>query len=266
MSLKDVGSIEKLGASNYATWSTDVKWALIIKGLWNAIDDPENLEDGDDVKALAFIGLTVEKYIKPTVDECDTARDAWDKLEESYKAKATAQRIKLKKDLATLQLGWTDVAPNGQGGKQTSKREDITAYVARASSIRNQLSAAGMDVPGEEFTMAILAGLPDEYTALVDTIVTSATPLEIEEVVPKLQMIEQRVKDRHRAEFDKVGSEAYSARVDEVTCWKCGAKGHMRRDCQHKPPHELEGKRVYVPPKPKPKYYSKAMSCQVVAL
>lgn len=253
MSLKDVTAIDKLGAHNYATWSTDVKWALIMKGLWNAIDDPEQVEEGEDAKALAFIGLTVEKYIKSSIDGCDTAREAWDKLEHAYKASATALRIKLKRELATIQYGWMDVRRDGTGGTATTHRESVTSYVARASAIRDQLAAAGVETSAEEFAMAVLSGLPDEYTAMVDNLVTSAGALDVEEVLPKLLMIEQRLKDKYDQEKAKECEVALSARASSATCWKCGAKGHLRRDCpeRNNGPDELIGKRVYVPPKKK---------------
>lgn len=247
MSLKDATSIERLGANNYATWSTDVKWALIMKGLWAAVDEADSVDAADDIKALAFIGLTVEKHIKATIDACDTAREAWDKLEETYKAKSSALKMKLKKDLVNLQL---------------EVKEDITTYVARATEIRDQLAAAGVDVDAQELTMAVLGGLPDNYGSMVDSIMIAAGDMmEIEELIPKLMIIEQRVKERSTTDYHK----AYTMTDNEKTCWKCGKKGHIQRECPDKKPSVfIPGKtRVFIQKPPKKKWTS---SNHVVAL
>jgi hypothetical protein len=234
MSLRDATCIERLDAANYATWSTDVKWALISKGLWNAIDDPERMEDGDDIKALAFIGLTVEKYIKPTVDACDTAREAWDKLEDTYKAQSTALKVKLRRDLVNL--------------KMESCGLDITGYVAKACAIRDQLVAAGMEVSTEEVCMAILTGLPSDYSAMVDSILTTSTEdLQLETLVPKLLIVEQRIQDAKKEVFNptaasslqRVGAHLADAseniNTNYMICWKCGQRGHKKINCPNKP-------------------------------
>lgn len=232
MSLKDATSIEKLGAGNYATWSTDVKWALIMKGLWDAIDDAENVEAADDLKALAFIGLTVERHIKPTVDACDTAREAWDKLENKYKAQSSAFKLKLKKDLINLEL---------------KPKEDITSYVARAVAIRDQLTAAGMDVEAQELCLAVLGGLPEDYTPMVDAILTTGGELDLDDLIPKMMVVEQRVKERWMRNNSTV--KVFAASDDEKTCWHCGKKGHIRRNCTARIGLIPGETKVYIPPK-----------------
>jgi hypothetical protein len=212
--------IEKLTGDNYATWSTDMKWLLIMKGVWNAIDDHENVDEADDMKAMALIGLNVEKHLKTSVDASDTAREAWDKLENAYKAKSNARKLQLKRELTSIEL---------------KPKESITMYIARAKELRDQLLAAGYEASDEEVALSALAGLPDSYASIVDTLQATSTALDIDDIMPKLLVVEQRVKEHYDRELETV--KAYL-----VTCYRCGKKGHIKRNC---PDNRKKGSRTH---------------------
>lgn len=216
--------IEKLSGDNYATWSTDMKWLLIMKGIWNAVVDHENVDEADDLTAMAFIGLNVEKHLKTTIDACDTAKEAWDKLEDVYKAKSNARKLQLKRELTSISL---------------KPKESITLYVSRAKDIRDQLIAAGYEASEEEVALSLLAGLPEGYESIVDTIQATTEALDIDELMPKLLIVEQRVKDRNDASLIK--EKAF------VVCFKCGQKGHIKRNCPKKKEDEKDKRRFEWP-------------------
>ena len=93
--------VEKLGVGNYATWSIKMKHLLIHKGLWTAVATGEG---ASDEKALALIMLTVQDFHLSTLAECETAKEAWDKLASTYKAKSLARRTMLRKELTSLKM------------------------------------------------------------------------------------------------------------------------------------------------------------------
>ena len=204
--------IERLTGDNYATWSTDMKWLLIMRGVWTAIDDHENVTEADDMKAMALIGLSVEKHLKSSIDACDSAKEAWDKLEDIYKAKSNARKLQLKKELTSIEL---------------KPKESLTVYISRAKDIRDQLTAAGYEASDEEVALSILAGLPEGYESIVDTIQATTAELDIDEIMPKLLIVEQRVKERRGKEVDV-------ERAFVMTCYGCGKKGHIKRNCPEK--------------------------------
>lgn len=216
--------IEKLTGDNYATWSTDMKWLLIMKGAWNAVIDHENVDDAEDLKAMALIGLSVDKHLKTTIDACDTAKEAWDKLEDVYKAKSNARKLQLKRELTSISL---------------KPKESITMYVSRAKDIRDQLIAAGYEASEEEVALSLLAGLPEGYESIVDTIQATTEALDIDEIMPKLLIVEQRVKERIDASFIK--EKAF------VVCFKCGQKGHIKRHCPKRKEDEKTKRRIEWP-------------------
>jgi hypothetical protein len=77
--------LEKLGSSNYATWSTRFRAFLTARRLamWLTIDiDPkmkdEELENASI--ALAYIRMYVDDRWLRVIDPCVTAVEAWDIL------------------------------------------------------------------------------------------------------------------------------------------------------------------------------------------
>lgn len=164
MSDFDKFGIKRLDVDNYATWSTKMRFLLITKGYWTAVE--EEGQD-NDAKALALIGLCVEDHHLSTIDKCSTAKEAWETLASIYKAKSIAKVLQLKRELNSLK-------------KETS--EPITKYIARAKNIRDQLHAAGHKVDDEDVVLSALAGLPTEYNTLVSILENGDSAPTLDEV------------------------------------------------------------------------------------
>lgn len=85
--------IDKL--DNYDTWCCKMKFLLITKKLWLAIE-PESAESDRETRssskeafdksqeALRLIGLHVEDYLTQDVAEADSAVALWEKFRQSF--------------------------------------------------------------------------------------------------------------------------------------------------------------------------------------
>jgi hypothetical protein len=235
-------AVEQLD-DNYATWHIRMQYLLSHKGLWKAVLG-EGSADSDE-KALALIGLHVKDHHLSTLAECQTAKAVWDKLAAIHKAKSGARRMLLRKELTALSM---------------EEGESLTVYVDRAKGIRNQLIAAGYAARDDEIGLAVLAGLPQEY-AMVVTMLESAETLDsIDEMLPKLLQVEQRVvkpKDTSHTTLAYYGrggrtggrGGAGPGRRDNGNkeCWRCGRKGHIQAEChleaQGEPARNVGGRR-----------------------
>lgn len=226
--------VEPLDIDNYDTWSKDMKWLLISRGLWDAISDAEKATKGDSLKALALIGLSVAKHHKASIAACEDAASAWELLEAAYKAKSNARRLQLKRDMNNLRMGVV---------------EPLSVYIARGRGIMDQLLAAGHDVKEEELVWSLLAGLPGDYESMVNVLEGYDDTPSLDTVTAKLLIIEQRMQRSSSkpggtgipdvALYTKVQSHGKvgQGRSKGPVCWHCGKSGHIKKECP-----ELMGK------------------------
>lgn len=225
-------AFEQLGAKNYAVWTYRMKLLLTKKQLWGAID-PGNLAQDRDAQALALIGMHVSDIYLPTVFECKTAKEAWTKLASMLQPTSTARKLALLRDLNELRK------VNG---------ESMVTYVNRAKQLMFDLIGVGQTIESNEMALRVLAGLPKQYDVLV-TVLETSSDLSFDTVVSRLIDMEGKL-----GELDRKDVEAYSARMnsarrprqklnqwqnrsngqaDTRTCWNCGEKGHLRRECRN---------------------------------
>ena len=52
--MKDAHTLDKLDVDNYATWSSRIRWLLMSKGLWDAVEQGPKPDQAADQKALAW--------------------------------------------------------------------------------------------------------------------------------------------------------------------------------------------------------------------
>ena len=193
-----------------------------------------------DQKALATICLNVKPHHLANVGNCKTAREAWTVLEGIYKAKSVSRRLQLRRELNNL---------------NKDDAEPLTKYVSRARSIWCDLTASGHDIKSSEVVWSALAGLPKEYETVVAILEATDKELELDDVLPKLLHVEQRLarQEEHDtsaffARGDKKGyqktfrpsnratRETNTRRADnkftDKECFYCGKKGHIKADCR----------------------------------
>ena len=217
--------VPKLGVDNYVVWSKKIRFALTVKGLWSAITDPE--DPGND-KALAIIGLSLEDYNLPLIEDCDTAADAWDALKELHQSTCIADALRLKQELAGLSMG---------------PGEPVTKYVARAKTLRDNLDAAGYTIDDKDVILAILGGLPKTYDTIVTVLANDKSTSAVNDVMAKLMLVEKRnninsnTGNGELALFTGIkkargyvkGNNSNSD--DGPRCWHCNENGHIKANC-----------------------------------
>ena len=230
----------KLGDNNYGTWRPRMKGVLQAKGYESALTGEE---DPNSSKAMGLMMMCVQDHLLLTIEKCANAKQVWTALEHLYRQSSTANVLKLKRDLSTL-----DKRP----------KETVSQYVARAREIGDQLKAAGSKVDDDDLALAILAGLPDEYD-MIKTVIEGAEELPtIENMMAKLLLVEKRTPSREGTEEEKAyigfnkttrprygnldrpankrhgGSDSKSSfgkMRENRTCYACGRKGHLQKDC-----------------------------------
>ena len=180
--------VEKLGDTNYATWSIQMKSVLIARQLWAAIrDDPPQPAAGQPAdapppvhaqseEAQAMICLHVGKQHLRAIADCPSARAAWEMLRRTHAAQSLARQMTLRDELRR---------------SKKSDSESVGQFVARVLELRGALADAGDVVDDRDVTSALMAGLPPAYFQLVTTLKYRGGELTVQDLVTNLQQFEQ---------------------------------------------------------------------------
>lgn len=186
--------IEKLGDTNYQHWSVEMKNYLTVKGLWQVVK-PYTLEELVDIHhdmtpgalpltteqrtaavtamaaatpiqnpfelaskdrmALAYMINSVRPEKKILIQDCATARAAWDLLENIHQAGIAARIVRLTSELVTF---------------KKENNESLFKYANRYMEKRDLLLRAGGTFTDRDFKMRLLAGLGPLYYVAVETL------------------------------------------------------------------------------------------------
>lgn len=222
---------QSLGDNNYGTWKVQMRGLLATKDCDEALETAEHPQSN---KAKGLMIMCVEEQHLQTISDAGSAMEAWQALEHLYQQTSTANLLQLKKQLA---------------GLQKKSTETITQYMARARTIAGQIQAAtGNAVDPTDMALAVLSGLPSNYS-VIKTVIENTTPLpSLGEIQAKLLMVEKQQDMQYDAGMDMLTEgeptrpePAYYTRVDKhrgykpwnagKECWLCHKVGHIKREC-----------------------------------
>jgi hypothetical protein len=212
-------TLEPLDVDNYATWAFKMRNWLVVKDLWDAIEGGSSVSPSVDAKALAYIRLCVKEYHMPTLASVQSAKEAWEVLEATYKSKSEARKISLHQELLHL---------------KKSNGEDITQYISRAKCIRDDLVAAGENPKSINVIAPVLNGLPASFTPLCLALIAQSASLTLEELESKLisaqALLQEEDKPRDPTAAAFVARKAHD--LKSVRCHFCDQPGHVIRNCR----------------------------------
>lgn len=125
--------MEKLGETNYATWSYLMELVLIKEDLLEMVtcDKPENPSAAwlsKDGKARAAIGLALQSTQLVHVMKAKTAREMWDSLKNFHQRRSLVNKIHVLRKLIRLQL---------------DEDGNMAEHVATVTELANRLEALG---------------------------------------------------------------------------------------------------------------------------
>jgi len=251
--------IEKLD-KDYATWAILFQASLEDKELWTAIEDPQPDEMTDPIGAATWmkknrrefgrLKLSVEPHHLQTIQNCITARAAWDALEALFTAQTNSRRLQLGKELAALAI---------RAG------ETLLAYQGRVKKLQAEMVGAGHPIDDNTAILHFMTGLGEAYWMEQKILTSRQTELGWETVMPMLFPVESAMLEKAAVQEHKEGpaAAAYAALLaalphvagaagaagtstaaprlsraecrKRVTCWTCNQRGHYQSECPQNP-------------------------------
>lgn len=209
-----------LTSENYWDWSLRMEALLVDKDLEDCISRdgralPQD-EQRRDKKALMLIRAHVSPNLMSVVATQQTAKGAWDALKTMHDTGLAARRAVLEKQLSTL---------------KKEKSEDIVEYCTRADRIRLQLHTEASPVTEERLKLAILQGLPKEYTYIRNTLTVMAN-MNLQEMTAHLRVAEQQLAADADEEAVALKA-AFKRDLSKIKCYNCHKYGHYKKNCPH---------------------------------
>lgn len=235
--------VEKFtGRNNFTLWKLQMLDVLVSQGLGLAFKtkpDKMSAEDWEDIsmRTLSMIRLHLSSEVLLQVMTENTVTKLWDRLRVMYDKKSLSTRLYTSVKLFSFRM------LDG-----TSLQDHIDAF----NLIVAELASLGETVENEKKALYLLTSLPKSYEHLVQTILYGKSSVSYEETVETLLTDEMRKSINHQEDVPSSSrsgaalattrgtneksfgnkSKSRSKDFSKVECWKCGQKGHLKRDCK----------------------------------
>lgn len=165
---------------NYSSWKSQMTNLLFGYGLLGFVDgtypspqktDSEyHLWTHQDRLMLLEIQATVHSTICPTINNCTTSTEAWNKLETSFANRSNTRMFSIMSSLMT----------NKKEGKT------VATYMSRVKSITDDLVAIGHPLSDAQIMSYTLNGLGEDFKELTAAVRVRDTPITFEDLYDKL--------------------------------------------------------------------------------
>ncbi|KAM1079184.1 hypothetical protein ACFX2B_013776 [Malus domestica] len=174
----------------------------------------------NDARALGIIQGAVSDFIFPRIANEETAKAAWDTLQQEYRGDVKVRKVKLQ----SLRRDF----------EYTRMREDepLKDYFSRLFDVVTQMKIYGEELPNERIVQKLLISLTKPYDSIVSVIeeTKDTDTLNVQDVMASLRAFDQRL-ERH----------ADSATEKAFQSLNIGSSSHSNQH-QNKPRKDWKGK------------------------
>ena len=223
----------KLDNDNYYAWSYRMEMRLRKLGVWNIVNGTESRSVGlDNHKVVKAWQTRVDLALSEIIGEVSDSQlvhtrvsrnptDIWERLQATHVSQGLGSIIAIWQRLFTL------------------KKANDTSIQAHASVIRelaDRLTGLGDGLSETLLVSVLMLSLPESYSSLIISLDTHNNRTNFDFVVQCCMNEEARQTTAHNAtggHNKAFHADATRPKRDkaDITCYKCGRKGHYRNEC-----------------------------------
>ena len=231
--------IDKLTSDNYHAWKQRILHVLALRDLEDYVDPPDSdtqIKDSwkkKDRKAQALIGLSLSDQILESTREVETCHEMWKIIRDIFERHTLLNKLSARRRFYTA---------------SKEENETVLSFSNRILHLSSTLKSMSVDIDDSEMAMALLNGLPDEYSSLIsalDALGSEESQLNFEFVKARIMQEEQRINMRNFEALKKTGASSLVANEhrSRPKCDYCGKIGHKESRCWKKFPEKNPHKR-----------------------
>lgn len=208
------------GRENFDIWKRHAKSYLVLKSVWKVVDkgltsEASEKDQENDERALALITLMVEPVIFSHIATAEKSKEAWDAIIKSFDDSGLTRKVDLLKQLVQLKLSDCE-----------STQDYVNQMVMTSLKVKN----AGLNIDDELTASLMLAGLPDDFRALVMAVENTKTKLTIDAV--KTLLLQDIKFDGKSTDSALYSKNKKSGNVEvKFRCHTCNEPNHLSRNC-----------------------------------
>lgn len=218
-----------LDRGNYFAWRTQFLGAMRGNGLSPYLDGKIALDSSvtvqQDQLILGWILSSLTASVVSEVSHCETAAECWETLQEEFASSSRSQVLNIQQKLQNLK----------KGGKS------FTEYISEINQLLEGLSVAGKKMEDSDLVLLILAGLDDEYEALIQNVTSrreDVTYRELKAMFMDIEIRKGRSKANNPLSANVVEAEKNTkqGRINYkvIPCQICSQKGHGALNCYNR--------------------------------
>jgi hypothetical protein len=171
--------------------------------------------------ALSAIRLRVADHVLVYVSSAKSAAEAWQILRDTYEPSGAIGIVLVRRKFFRAECP--------EGG-------DIEEHIRLLRSYQTELATLGQKIEEADFSMTLLTSLPDSWNAFTSTVDPTEPVLkESAKLISKILLEDRRIKAGNGNDDTALAAKSRSQKSRKnVTCYKCGKKGHFKSDCPEK--------------------------------